>query len=198
MRDEFGMSFPNRFLGIGRLPMEEDGSLTRFAFPGGYEVFYVTDDGSVLCAQCANGEITRRVEFFASDEIDTSYPITDTSFYDASERITGWSAMDREDSCSVCDECGRIIAASGCGYRDGPNRLYFVKVDGAPMAHGPYRGEDDDVKVADLVAAYREISPDAEVVSSVVAIEEEIPNGPTHDPATHGSYCDMSKTEEDA
>jgi hypothetical protein len=34
----------------------EDGSLPSYAFPGGYPLYYVCKDNSVLCPACANKE----------------------------------------------------------------------------------------------------------------------------------------------
>ena len=39
-----------------KLPRENDGTLPAYAWPGGYPIFYVTDDGACLCPACANGE----------------------------------------------------------------------------------------------------------------------------------------------
>lgn len=35
----------------------EDGSVMRFAFPGGYRVWYVVADGEVLCGPCVEENI---------------------------------------------------------------------------------------------------------------------------------------------
>lgn len=35
------------------LPRDDDGQLTAYAWPGGYPVYYVTRDCSVLCPDCA-------------------------------------------------------------------------------------------------------------------------------------------------
>lgn len=36
------------------LPRNTDGRLSAFAWPGGYAIAYVVDDGALLCATCAN------------------------------------------------------------------------------------------------------------------------------------------------
>lgn len=33
-----------------------------YAWPGGYPIYYVTDDGGVLCPACANKEIMRTID----------------------------------------------------------------------------------------------------------------------------------------
>jgi hypothetical protein len=35
---------------------EGHGKLIKYAWPGGYPVFYLTADGAMLCPDCANGE----------------------------------------------------------------------------------------------------------------------------------------------
>jgi hypothetical protein len=36
--------------------VENDAPLPAFAWPGGYPVIYLTNEGDVFCAACANGE----------------------------------------------------------------------------------------------------------------------------------------------
>jgi hypothetical protein len=33
-----------------------DGTLASFAWPGGYPIIYIADDGGVFCPDCANGK----------------------------------------------------------------------------------------------------------------------------------------------
>ncbi len=35
------------------LPRDDDGRLSAYAWPGGYPYYYVDDDNSVLCVNCA-------------------------------------------------------------------------------------------------------------------------------------------------
>lgn len=37
---------------------KETGKYDSYAFPGGYEIEYITTDGDVLCANCANCEMS--------------------------------------------------------------------------------------------------------------------------------------------
>jgi len=35
---------------------DEQGEYPKWAWPGGYTIYYLTEDGGVLCPDCANGE----------------------------------------------------------------------------------------------------------------------------------------------
>lgn len=59
-------------------------------FPGGYEIYYIVDDGGTLCHQCANKELERTI-----DPDDSQFYIVD--------RDVNW-----EDVLG-CDHCGRLI-----------------------------------------------------------------------------------------
>ena len=63
-----------------------------YAWPGGYEIHYITKDGGVLCHQCANKELERTID------------PDDDQFYIVENDIN-W---EWEES---CDHCGRIIKA---------------------------------------------------------------------------------------
>jgi hypothetical protein len=41
---------------MANITRSEDGSLPAFAWPGGYQIIYVTADNAVLCPACANGK----------------------------------------------------------------------------------------------------------------------------------------------
>lgn len=77
-----------------RVGVEPTDNLPAHAWPGGYDILYVTDDGGVLCAACANANGSELEE----------------------DRGTGWyldavtTAAD-SDSCSNCDNCGAQLAA---------------------------------------------------------------------------------------
>jgi hypothetical protein len=64
-----------------------------FAWPGGYEVFYLCDDGGTLCAPCVN---------------DPSNPVHVGGDADG-WRIDGHSHTGETDGHLVCDHCGRVI-----------------------------------------------------------------------------------------
>lgn len=67
----------------------------RYAWPGGYELFAVTDDGDILCPDCCRSEFT---------SIATSC------------RGDGWhtvavGSMSETDSETICGHCGRDLNA---------------------------------------------------------------------------------------
>jgi hypothetical protein len=37
-----------------KLPRNTDGTLSKYAWPGGYPIIYICADGGVLCPKCAN------------------------------------------------------------------------------------------------------------------------------------------------
>lgn len=60
-----------------------DGTLPAFAWPGGYDIVYVTRDGLEVCADCANREV------------------------DASQEVVDFFIL--EEGSFECDDCGRTI-----------------------------------------------------------------------------------------
>ena len=76
---------------IGLHKLAED----RFAWPGGYELFFITDDAGVLCAPCVIREW---------DEIRTANPGDGWN-------VTGWSHTGECDSPTSCDHCSYVIIA---------------------------------------------------------------------------------------
>lgn len=77
-----------------KLHRESDGTLPRWAWPGGYPVIYVTDDGGTLCPGCANGENGS----LASEDADPH---------------SGWKLegadVHWEGPPEVCDHCGANV-----------------------------------------------------------------------------------------
>lgn len=46
-------------MNIGDIPRDQpSGRLPKYAWPGGYPMYYVTDGGLVVCADCASDEDT--------------------------------------------------------------------------------------------------------------------------------------------
>ena len=41
---------------MSKLPRDTDGTFPSWAWPGGYPIIYITDDGATLCPACANGK----------------------------------------------------------------------------------------------------------------------------------------------
>lgn len=70
----------------------------KFAWPGGYEMAAVTDDGGLLCHDCCRREY---------------YMIRTASSGD------GWNVsglwVEDGDSEAYCDHCGRVISEGGAG-----------------------------------------------------------------------------------
>lgn len=79
------------------LPRDDEGQLTAYAWPGGYPVFYLCDDGGVVCPDCA-----RQAE---REELTTD-PVANP----------GWSliaaGVNWECSALYCDHCGRRIESA--------------------------------------------------------------------------------------
>ena len=70
---------------MNTLPRNEDGTLAEYAWPGGYPLFYLTDDeGDILCPACANKE--------------ADHPLV--------------ADVNYEDPALYCDECGNRIESA--------------------------------------------------------------------------------------
>lgn len=80
---------------MAHIARDEDGKFTAYAWPGGYTVYHVCDDGGCLCAKCAN---------------DPKNPVH-TDAPDDGWRIIG-SGINYEDDALTCDHCGEAIPAS--------------------------------------------------------------------------------------
>lgn len=63
----------------------------KFVWPGGYQIHYITEDGGILCYDCANAEIMRTI-----DPDDTQFYIVDSDVL--------W-----EGPSLICDHCYREI-----------------------------------------------------------------------------------------
>jgi len=70
------------------------GRLPAYSFPGGYPLYYITKDGGVLCADCANDDRPANV-----DEFDAQWYITDAE-------------VNYEDDSLYCDNCGKQIESA--------------------------------------------------------------------------------------
>ena len=68
-----------------------------FAWPGGYPIFAITDDGGAICRHCAKTE---------AESIDSAYP------------GDGWHLIglqiNWEDCDLICDHCGKNIESAYC------------------------------------------------------------------------------------
>jgi hypothetical protein len=66
---------------------DETGKLPKYAWPGGYPIFYLTRDSMCVCPDCANRETDQAQEPVATD--------------------INW-----EDGSLSCDDCGRRIESA--------------------------------------------------------------------------------------
>jgi hypothetical protein len=74
---------------------DKDGQLPSFAWPGGYPMFYVMDDGEALCPTCAN---------------DPSNPVHEGGQADG-WRIEGYD-INYEDASLFCAHCSKRIESA--------------------------------------------------------------------------------------
>lgn len=94
------------------LPRNDDGSLMSYAFPGGYTIYYVCQDGSTLCANCAN----EQEQVNAANLVDRG-----ENWNLASETIIGVDC-NYEDCHLYCDNCSKRIEPSYLTDDDCENR----------------------------------------------------------------------------
>ena len=80
------------------LPHLENGQLVAFAWPGGYPLYYVLQDGGTLCSDCARN---------AESEGLTNDP-DDPQWYIIAYHIN-W-----EDQTLYCDHCSDHIESAYC------------------------------------------------------------------------------------
>jgi|GEM_PF-2465768 len=77
------------FLGESLKPyVEEDGKLAKYAWPGGYPLFYMTIKENCLCPRCA----------WEATESDCDYPVV--------------AGVNWEDPHLFCDECSKRIESA--------------------------------------------------------------------------------------
>ena len=80
------------------LPRDEDGRLSKWGWPGGYPLYYLDGDGSVLCADCAR----------KSDE-----DVGEVPQFKPQAAGGNW-----EEGGLHCDQCGKAIEAAFRGHQD--------------------------------------------------------------------------------
>lgn len=74
--------------------VQDDDSLPAYAWPGGYPVYYITKDNSILCPDCANNERPADI-----DESDNQW------FIIAAD-------VNYDDSRLYCDHCGKRVESA--------------------------------------------------------------------------------------
>ena len=110
------------------------GQLVDYAWPGGYPVYYITDDGGTLCPDCAR---MAEAEGLTGDRDDPQWNIiaAEANYEDAhlycdhcGERVE--SAYAEEENDNSCDQCvATMINGTFCHETGCPNQRK-VKVDG--------------------------------------------------------------------
>lgn len=80
---------------------DETQTLPSFAWPGGYPMFYVDGDNSVLCPKCANRQVTEAVEEIG-EHGEPLVPRFLPADYEANY----------EDDSLYCDECSTRIESA--------------------------------------------------------------------------------------
>lgn len=73
------------------LPRDDDGKLSKWAWPGGYPIYYLDKDNSTLCPTCAN-------KSDSDDELLNFRPIA--------------AGINYEDAYLFCDDCGERIESA--------------------------------------------------------------------------------------
>lgn len=74
----------------------DNGNVPSFAFPGGYPLYYVTEDMSALCPDCVNDN--RKLIDDAAKDNDTQWHIVDSTI--------------NFESYIVCDHCNKKIESA--------------------------------------------------------------------------------------
>ena len=106
-----------------------DGSLPSHAWPGGYQLMYLTEDGLFVCPKCAN-------------KPDTSDPVTAGDVY--------W-----EGPTLACEDCGEPIE-SAYGDPDAGDDAPVTEDDGEPLPAFP--GDDPGIRAEDFAPRCRSCS----------------------------------------
>jgi len=79
-------------------PRDDDGKYPAYAWPGGYPILYVADDGEWACPACVNGE--NGAEFSADPDHDAD-----------GWRIEGYQ-VHWEGEPAICSHCGASIESA--------------------------------------------------------------------------------------
>ena len=86
------------------LPREDDGTLIRWAWPGGYPVYYITADGGALCPGCAR---SAEADKLTTDSDDPQWYILAAD-------------VNYEDPDLTCDHCAERIPSAYAEPEDAP------------------------------------------------------------------------------
>jgi hypothetical protein len=81
------------------LPRDDDGQLSAFAWPGGYPLYYLTEDGGVLCPEDARMAERDKLAEYDDGTFDPQWHIIAAD--------ANW-----EDPEMYCDHCGNRIPSA--------------------------------------------------------------------------------------
>ena len=84
---------------LAELKQNHGGNLPAYAWPGGYPIFYVMDDGGTLCPHCAN------------DPSNPVHPIETNETRGDGWGLAGYD-VNYEDPQLYCDHCGKRIESA--------------------------------------------------------------------------------------
>ncbi len=83
-----------------------DGQVQYYAWPGGYEIFYITEDGEVLCAKCVEENLERILGQHRGND----------TWHEQEWTIVGIeTTADYDDPCEggvTCSHCNKVIIES--------------------------------------------------------------------------------------
>lgn len=91
---------------------------TAHAWPGGYEIHYITDDCGILCHQCANQELDRTL-----DPDDEQFCIVGAE-------------INYEDNDLYCDHCNRQILPAYGDQEDEDSKAALALLDESDVIQG--------------------------------------------------------------
>lgn len=79
------------------LPRNDEGKLEKYAWPGGYPIFYLDSENSVLCARCAqvSDEDAEELPAFKPVAADVNYEDPELYCAQCSQRIESAYAEDQ-------------------------------------------------------------------------------------------------------
>lgn len=79
------------------LPRNDDGTFQSYAFPGGYPIYYLCEDGGILCPTCANDN--KALVAVAAQDNDKQWNIIAAN-------------VNYEDDTLYCDHCNKRIESA--------------------------------------------------------------------------------------
>jgi hypothetical protein len=74
----------------------KDAIRTKYAWPGGYEIFGICDDGGILCCDCMRAEY-KQIAWSRKHGVSDGW------------KVIGVDAACNYDSHTACDHCNKVI-----------------------------------------------------------------------------------------